>query len=247
MDPDKQLSTLGGHFDGLLRSYAVLEDKTLALVPDTLTFVEASTLPTAALTAWNALYGGTERIMPGDVVLTQGTGGVSLFAAQFALAAGATVIATTSSKSSSKTEVLKRLGVQHIINYTLDTTWGVTARSMTPGGKGVDFVVDIGGAATLEQSLQALRYEGTLAVVGFLSGMMDGLGPGLLSTLIRAVTVRGILGGSMLQFEDMNRAVKGQGIKPVVDEKSFSFAEVREAYQYLADQRHVGKVVIRFE
>lgn len=167
-----------------------------------------------------------------------------MFVVQFALLAGATVIATTSALSGKKGQMLKELGVHHIIDYVVDQNWGKTAKSLTLNGNGVDHVVDVAGAATLEQSLEALRYEGTVSVVGFLSGMNDGMGPGLLSTLMRAQTVRGILAGSKVQFEDMNRAIEYHNIKPVVDGKTFNFKEAREAYQYLNDQKHVGNVVI---
>ncbi|KAI2709043.1 hypothetical protein CBS147332_6102 [Penicillium roqueforti] len=237
MNPNKQRTTLGGHYDGLLREYVVYEDETLVHVPGNLSLVEASTLPGAALTAWNVLHGCIgSSVKPGDVVLTQGTGGVSLFVVQFALVAGATVIATTSALSGKKGQMLKELGVHHIIDYVVDQNWGKTAKSLTLNGNGVDHVVDVAGAATLEQSLEALRYEGTVSVVGFLSGMNDGMGPGLLSTLMRAQTVRGILAGSKVQFEDMNRAIEYHNIKPVVDGKTFNFKEAREAYQYLNDQ-----------
>ncbi|KAH8805447.1 alcohol dehydrogenase [Xylogone sp. PMI_703] len=248
MNPNKQHSTLGGHFDGVLREYAVFEDQVLVPVPNNLSLVEASTLPGAAVTAWNILYGSLDaQLKPGDIILTQGTGGTSLFVIQFALSAGATVIATTSSTTSKKAEILKQLGVQHIINYTTDPHWGETAKSLTPGGVGVDHVVDLAGTATLEQSLKALRYEGMLSAVGFLSGVNDGMGPGLLETLLNAVTVRGLIGGSKLQFEEMNRAIEQRNIKPVVDEKIFGFSEIHEAYQYLVSQKHVGKVVIKIE
>lgn len=176
-------------------------------------------------------------------MLTQGTGGVSLFAIQFSVAAGATVIATTSQSSGPKVDLLKSLGAKPVINYREDKDWGKTAASLTPNGVGVDHVIDVGGANTLGQSLKAVRFEGTISVVGFLSGA--GVEPGLLSTLSRAITVRGVLGGSKLQLEEVIRAVERCGIKPVVDEKVFGLNEVREAYQYLMEGKHVGKVVVR--
>jgi NADPH:quinone reductase-like Zn-dependent oxidoreductase len=246
MNADKQVSTLEVLDDGLLREYVVYEDKILVHVPGNLSAVEASTLPCAALTAWNILYGSVDSyVKSGDIILTQGTGAVSMFIIQFATAAGATVIATTSSLTNRKAQSLKRLGVRHIIDYTTDANWGETAKSLTLNGLGVDHVVDVGGADTLEQSLKALRYEGTVYIVGFLSGLNDGMGPGLLSTLASAITARGILVGSKVQFDDMNRAIEQQDIKPVVDERIFSFAETREAYQYMIDRKHIGKVVIK--
>jgi NADPH:quinone reductase-like Zn-dependent oxidoreductase len=232
-----------------LSQYAVCEEGGLLAIPSNLSTFEASALPGAAVSAWNSLYGSENissavtRIKPGDIVLTQGTGGVSLFAIQFAVAAGATVIATTSQSSGPKVDLLKSLGARHVINYRADENWGETAASLTPNGVGIDHVLDVGGAGTLEQSLKAVRFEGTISVIGFLSG--TGLGPGLLSALSRAVTVRGVLGGSKLQLEEVVRAVERCGIKPVIDEKAFGLSEVHEAYQYLMDGKHIGKVVVR--
>jgi NADPH:quinone reductase-like Zn-dependent oxidoreductase len=238
-------TSLGGSLDGTLRQYGVFEEAGLVRMPATLDFREASALPCAAVTAWNALYGLRGRALKaGDVVLTLGTGGVSLFAVQFAVAAGATVIATTSSKE--KGERLKRLGARHVIDYKATQDWGKAARRLTPGSEGVDFVVEVGGAATLQQSLAAVKIDGIMAVVGAVGGA-DGAQqaePGILNAWYNTIIVRGISVGSRVQFEEMNRAIVASGLKPVVDERRFGLEELKEAYQYLWEQRHVGKVVV---
>ncbi|RYO84197.1 hypothetical protein DL766_008279 [Monosporascus sp. MC13-8B] len=158
---------LGGAIDGTLREFAVFNENGLVRAPRNLDYAEASTLTCAALTSWNALY-GLKPLKPGETVLVQGTGGVSVFALQFAKAAGATVIATTSSNE--KAQTLKKLGAHHVINYKEDANWGETAKKLTPGGAGVDHVVEVGGAGTLEQSLKAVKFEGVISVIGFLGG-----------------------------------------------------------------------------
>ncbi|KAK6208638.1 zinc-binding dehydrogenase [Colletotrichum tabaci] len=240
-------SGLGGAVDGTLRQYAVLPEHGLVRSPRTLTSVEAATLPCAPLTAWNALYGlQSKALRPGDVVLTQGTGGVSLAAIQFAVAAGATVIATTS--SAAKGERLKKLGAHHVINYKETPNWGEVAKSLTPDGLGVDHIIEVGGPGTVAQSLKAVKLEGVISVIGFLSigdAASAGQQPTLLDALNNLCTIRGILVGSRQQFEEMNRAIDANGIKPVVDAKIFGFEEVKEAYQYQWEQKHFGKVVIK--
>ncbi|PGG98236.1 hypothetical protein AJ79_08945 [Helicocarpus griseus UAMH5409] len=239
-------SGLGGVLDGTLRKYAVLPEYGLVTSPTNLNPLEASTLTCAPLTAWNALYG----LMPlkaGDTVLTQGTGGVSLAAIQFAVAAGATVIATTSSES--KADKLKKMGAHHVINYKTTPNWGELAKSYSPGKRGVDHVVEVGGPGTMAQSLQAVRKEGVITIIGFLGGT-GGKGenePSILDPLVQVCTVRGILVGSRQQMEDMVRAIEVNNIRPVVDEKVFGFEQAKEAYQFQWEQKHFGKVVIKVE
>lgn len=214
-------------------------------MPTTLNFQQASTLSCAALTAWNALYGVQGKsLKPGDTVLTQGTGGVSVFALQFAKAAGARVISTTSSDD--KAQVLKKLGADHVINYKTDETWGETAKKLTPGGKGLAHIVEVGGPKTMVQSLKAIRPEGSISIIGFLAGFSKDQ-PTFLDCLSNMCTVRGVLVGSRLQFEQMNEAIDANGIKPVVDDKVFSFEETRDAYQYMWDQKHFGKLTIKID
>ena len=214
-------------------------------MPTTLDFQQGSTLSCAALTAWNALYGVEGKsLKPGDTILTQGTGGVSIFALQFAKAAGARVISTTS--SSDKAEVLKKLGADHVINYKTDETWGETAKKLTPGGKGCAHIVEVGGPKTMAQSLKAIRPEGTISIIGFLAGFSKDQ-PSFLDCLNNMCTVRGVLVGSRLQFEQMNEAIDANGIKPVVDDKVFSLEETKDAYQYMWDQKHFGKLTIKID
>ena len=214
-------------------------------MPTTLDFQQASTLSCAALTAWNALYGVVGKsLKPGDTVLTQGTGGVSMFALQFAKAAGARVISTTSSDA--KAETLKKLGADHVINYKTDENWGETAKKATPGGAGCAHVVEVGGPKTMAQSLKAIKPEGTISIIGFVGGFSKEQ-PTFLDCLNNLCTVRGILVGSRQQFEQMNEAIDANGIKPVVDEKVFSLEDLKEGYQYMWDQKHFGKLTIKID
>lgn len=171
-------------------------------MPSSLSYLEASTLPCAAVTAWNALF-GLSSLQPGQVVLTQGTGGVSLFAVQFAKAVGATVIATTS--SSQKEKKLKELGADHVINYKQVPNWGDKARELTEDKEGVDQVIEVGGTATMEQSIKAIKIDGVISIVGYVaSGSGKGQeAPTWLECLARTFTARGLLVGSRAQLEDM--------------------------------------------
>lgn len=214
-------------------------------MPSTLDFQQGSTLSCAAVTAWNALYGVEGKsLKPGDTVLTQGTGGVSMFALQFAKAAAARVISTTSSDA--KAEILKKLGADHVINYKTDEDWGETAKKATPGGAGCAHVVEVGGPKTMAQSLKAIRPEGTISIIGFLGGYSKDQ-PTFLDCLSNLCTVRGIIVGSRQQFEQMNEAIDASGIKPVVDEKVFSLEDTKEAFQYMWDQKHFGKLTIKID
>ncbi|KAF2488648.1 hypothetical protein BU16DRAFT_600916 [Lophium mytilinum] len=242
-----------GNLPGLLRRHVVVPASWVARYPSHLSFLEAATIGVAGLTAWNALFGsglpgiaggsGPRGVRKGDVVLTQGTGAVAMFAAGFAVHAGARVIGTTSSEE--KVKWLKEVGVDEVLNYREDERWGETARKLTKDGEGVDLVVDVGGAGTLGQSLQAVRYDGTVAVVGFITaGDTGGPGPGLMDVLPRAANVRGILAGSREQYEEMVGKMEDWDFRPVVDKRVFGFGEAREAFEYLWAQKHIGKVVI---
>ncbi|PTB41022.1 uncharacterized protein TrAFT101_006173 [Trichoderma asperellum] len=233
-------SGLGGAVDGTLREYAVFGDHALVKAPSSLNAIEASTLTCAPLTAWNALY-GLKPVKAGDWVLTQGTGGVSLSGIQFAAAAGATVVATTSTKE--KAEELKKLGATHVINYRETTNWGEAARALTPGGVGFDHILEIGGPGSLEQSLKAIKLEGVITIIGFLAPSEKQ--PPLMDALSHVCVVRGVFVGSRQQFEEMNRAIDSAKIRPVVDSNIFSFDDIKKAYQYQWDQKHYGKVVIK--
>jgi NADPH:quinone reductase-like Zn-dependent oxidoreductase len=236
-------SGLGGVHDGTLRGHGVFEESGLVAMPSSLSYREAATLPCAALTAWNALYGLAPGLRPGQVVLTQGTGGVSLFAVQFAKAAGAIVIATTSSQE--KADKLKALGADHIINYRETPNWGEKARELSGANEGVDFILEVGGPKTLAQSLKACKIDGVITIIGYLAeGEKDTETPNWLECLARTVTVRGVLVGSRHMFEEMNAGIEANKVKPVVDEKVWKLEELREAYQFMWDQKHFGKVVI---
>jgi len=232
-------TALGGAIDGVLTRYKAVPAHSLVAIPEGWSYEEASTLPCAALTAYNALMGPVP-VKAGDTVLVQGTGGVSIFALQFARAAGATVIATSSSDE--KLLTAQKLGAKHLINYKSKSDWGDQVLKLT-GGRGVDHVVEIGGPGTLEQSFKAIRWGGWIHTIGFVAGGQEpqGLAGRCLS---KQAYLRGILIGSVRQFEDMVRLIDGNALKPVVD-KVFSFDEAKEAYEYLKSQKHVGKVVIK--
>ena len=153
---------------------------------------------------------------------------------QFAKAAGAKVIATTSSDA--KASILKKLGADHVINYKTDPAWGEKAKSLTKGNTGIDHIIEIGGPTTMAQSLKATKPEGVITVIGFLGGQAQG--PSTLEALTSTCTIRGIVVGSRQQFEEMNKAIDACNIKPVVDEKVFGFEELKEAYQYMVSSLH---------
>ncbi|KAJ5935239.1 Polyketide synthase enoylreductase [Penicillium verhagenii] len=233
---------LGGVIDGALREYGVFAEKGLVKAAKNLSAIENSTLPCAALTSWNALY-GLKPLKPGQYVLVQGTGGVSMFGLQFAKAAGATVIATTS--SAQKAEKLKQLGADYVINYKEDENWGETAKKLTPDGAGVDHILEVGGAGTLKQSFKAIKYEGVISVIGFLGGADPKTQPSIVDTLVNICTVRGVYVGSKQLMRDMIRAIEANDIHPVVDEKIFTLDQTREAYDYMWAQKHFGKLAIK--
>ncbi|KAI1125257.1 hypothetical protein F5Y10DRAFT_12107 [Nemania abortiva] len=241
MSIDAASTGVGGVVDGTLRQYAVFNEVGVVRAPKNLSYAEAATLTCAGLTSWNALY-GLKAIKPGETVLVQGTGGVSLFALQFAKAAGATVIATTSSKD--KEEMVKKLGADHVINYREDANWGETARNLT-GGVGVDVVVEVGGSGTLGQTLKAIKYEGIIAIIGFLGGVK--VEASLIECLTHICTARGVYVGSRQQMEDMVAAIEANDIHPVVDSKVFTLEQTKEAYEYMWAKGHVGKIAIEIK
>lgn len=240
--PEAVGSGLGGAIDGTLRTFGTFPEHGLVSAPSTLSAVEASTLTCAPLTAWNALYGlQSKAIKTGDWVLTQGTGGVSLAAIQFAVAAGATVVSTTS--SASKADALKKLGASYVINYNETPNWGEVSKALTPGGLGFDHILEIGGAGSVAQSLKAVKLEGVITIIGFLTS--SDKQPPLMDALNHLCIVRGIFVGSRQQFEEMNRAIDSAKIRPVVDPKIFGLDHVKEAYQYQWEMKHFGKVVVK--
>jgi NADPH:quinone reductase-like Zn-dependent oxidoreductase len=201
------------------------------------TFDEAATLPCAALTAWRGMYVET-RTKPGDWVLVQGTGGVSIFALQFAKATGARVIATSSSEA--KMEKLRTLGADHVINYKETPDWGKKAFEMT-GGRGVDEVVEIGGPGTMAQSINACRPGGHISLIGVLTGVSGEVPTAALFS--RNITLSGITVGSRRHQEDMVDALDATGIRPVIDSR-FPLDQIAAAFAHQASQQHFGKIVL---
>jgi NADPH:quinone reductase-like Zn-dependent oxidoreductase len=245
--PDAQMlfDTLGGAVDGPLTQYGIYNEQNIVRMPQGLNYLEGSTLCQSGITAWNSLYGLKDKALKaGDWVLVQGSGGVSIFGLQFAKAAGAKVIATTSSPE--KAEKLKQLGADHVINYKEDPNWGETAKKLTPGGEGVHHVIEVGGPQTVAQSFKAVRTYGNIAIVGFLAGY-DAPNQSWLDPLNYGCSVFGVLVGSREQFEDMNRAIEANNIRPVVDKKVFKLEEAREAYDLLASQNVFGKLCIQID
>ena len=231
-------SALGAEASGVLAEQIVISEEGLLPIPAYLSFAEAATLPCAAVTAWNALVeqGG---IKPGDTVLIQGTGGVSLFALQFAKLAGATVIATSSSDA--KLEKVRAMGASASINYKTYPDWDKQVREIT-GGRGVDRIVEVGGAGTLSKSVRAARVGGYIALIGVLSGAGD-FNP--ISILMKSIRLQGLFVGSRRIFEDMIRAMESSKLQPVVD-RVFPFDQAIDALKYLESGAHFGKVVIGF-
>jgi len=234
----KLSTTLGGPVDGLLTELRALPEHAVAPVPAHLSFDEASTLPCAALTAWRSLV--TEgQLKPGDTVLLQGTGGVSIFALQIARLIGARVIITSSEDA--KLARARELGAAHGINRKTSPDWHKEARALT-GGLGVDHVVEVGGADTFERSLQAVRMGGRVSAIGVLGGNSGPIN--LIPLLMQSIRVQGILVGSREELLEMNRAFELAKLKPVVD-RVFELDQVREAFAHMAGGKHFGKIVIR--
>ncbi|MEI7772255.1 MAG: NAD(P)-dependent alcohol dehydrogenase [Chloroflexales bacterium] len=228
-------ASLGGPLDGVMAEYMAIDAEGLSLAPAHLSDIEAATLPCAALTAWSALV--TEgRVRPGERVLIQGTGGVSLFALQFAKLLGAFAIVTSS--SSQKLERARALGADATISYRETPEWGRSVREIA-GGDGVDHIVEVGGQETLPQSLRAIRPGGTISMIGVLSGASMDARLGLVVT--RQVRLQGITVGSRDGFEAMARAISQHQLRPVVD-RVFPFAELPQALAYLSSGAHFGKI-----
>lgn len=228
-------STLGSDRDGVLADYVVLGESGLVAMPGTLSFEEAATLPCAALTAWNALT--TAGCGPGQTVLLLGTGGVSVFALQFARAFGARVLIT--SGHDDKLARAVEMGASAGVNYRTNPDWDKWVREQT-GGRGADVVVEVGGPGTLDKSLRAVRTGGYVALIGVLAGTGT-FNP--LPVLMKAVRLQGVFVGSRLMFEDMNRLIVGEGVKPVID-RVFPFADAAAAFRHLESGAHFGKVVV---
>ena len=235
-------SALGGAIDGVLSEKVALHEDGLVRFPSEFSFEQAATLPCAAVTAWQALTlgsGASEGLRPGQSVLLLGTGGVSIFALQLAKAAGVRVIITSSSDEKLSRAV--QMGADHTINYREYPDWEKKVIELTDG-QGVDNVIEVGGAGTLEKSLASVRVSGRVSLIGVLTGMPD-QNPSPMSVLFKRLTMQGIYVGSRRMFEDLNQAVCANSIEPVID-RTFAFDEVRSAYEYLRSGKHLGKIVI---
>jgi NADPH:quinone reductase-like Zn-dependent oxidoreductase len=237
LTPAKARGALGGDIDGMLAEYAVLRQTGLVRLPEHLSFQEAATLPCAAVTAWNALGAGNLR--PGSTVLIQGTGGVSIFALQFARLQGARVLGISSSQD--KLERACALGLDAGLNYLETPAWERWVLDET-GGEGVDLVVEVGGAATLPRSIQALRIGGVIAQVGVLSGSADAVPIPIASILHKQARIQGIYVGSRRDFEQMNKAIALAQLRPVGE--NFPWTQAGAALARMDEGSHFGKLVL---
>jgi len=233
----KMRANLGGAVDGVLSEYRIFPKHALVRTPAHLSDIEAAALPCAGVTAWSAVIklGG---IKPGQTVLTQGTGGVSLFALQFAKMCGARVIATSSSDA--KIERLKQLGADFTLNYKATPDWGKKAREWS--GHGVDLVVEVGGVGTLNESIRAVRIGGTIAFIGVLAGPPPS-NSRLPLMVMQQQRLQGVTVGSVEDLQAMADAITANGMKPVID-RTFRFDQVRDAFAHMESGAHFGKVAI---
>jgi NADPH:quinone reductase-like Zn-dependent oxidoreductase len=232
-----RFNSLGTTLDGMLAEYVRVEERAVLLLPDSLSYIDAASLPCAAVSAWSALHVVTP-LMPGQTVLVQGTGGVSLFALQISRMFGARVLALTSSEE--KAEKLKALGAAAVINYRDTPDWEHPVLELTDG-KGVDKVVEIGGAGTINHSVACTRAGGEIGLVGYVTGMGGGVSP--IDLQMRSATLKPVSIGPRLTFEALLAAIHATGTKPVID-SVFGFSEFRDALRHLENARHVGKIVI---
>jgi NADPH:quinone reductase-like Zn-dependent oxidoreductase len=236
--PAKVKGALGGDIDGVLAEYVVLKESGLVAVPEHLSFEEAATLPCAAVTAWNALAAG--NLKPGSTVLIQGTGGVSIFALQFAKLRGLRVLGISSSEA--KLERARSLGLDIGLDYGETSEWDRWAIEQT-GGEGVDLVVEVGGVGTLPRSLRALRMGGVIAQIGVLSGPAEPIPLPII--LHKQARIQGIYVGSRHDFKEMNKAVAAAKLRPVFE--SHPWAEAREVLRRMESATHFGKLVLKMQ
>jgi NADPH:quinone reductase-like Zn-dependent oxidoreductase len=236
---EKSVSALGGDVDGVLRERMVVSSEALLPIPDHLDFVQAACLPCAAVTAWNGLF-VAGALRPGQTVLLQGTGGVSIFGLQLAKVAGARVILISSSDA--KLERARALGADETLNYQAEPEWEKKVLALT-GGEGVDVTLEVGGIGTLPRTLKATRHGGRISLIGVLSGITGDVPIGPI--LHKMLQVDGIYVGSRGMFADLNDALALHRIEPVID-REFDFAESIEAMRYFQQGAHFGKVAVRF-
>lgn len=238
IDYQKARTALGGDADGCLREFGAFDENGLVRFPDHLTYEEAACLPCAGVTAYNALF-CSSRLKPDDSVLLQGTGGVSIFALQFASILGCRIVITSSSDE--KLQRAKELGADDLINYKQTEDWDKAVLDLTER-RGVDHVVEVGGAGTMQRSVNAVKMGGDVSVIGVLAGKGE-FNPNAL--LMKSVKLQGIFVGSRQMFEDMNRLIcQYTHLKPVID-KSFEFGEVKDALKLMESGAHFGKIVVK--
>ncbi len=231
-------SALGAENQGILAEYVLFDQDGLVAIPPHLSYEQMATLPCAAVTAWNALVGGQNPVKSGDRVLLQGTGGVALFALQFAKTLGAETFLISSSND--KLNKAKSLGADHLLNYREVPDWEKWCRKVT-NGLGVDHVIEVGGPNTLEKSFRAVRAGGHIALIGVLSGT-GSVNP--IPILMRSLIVRGIYVGSKQHFLDLNRCLTLHKIEPVID-RVFTFDQFPDSLHYLESGQHFGKIVLQ--
>lgn len=230
-------NALGGSIDGMLAEEVVLPETAWVKIPPSFSFEQAATLPCAGVTAWNALFEAA-TLRPGDVVLLQGTGGVSMFALQLCRAMGANVVMTSS--SAEKRERLRKMGAMATVDYRATPKWGTAVRDLT-GGRGVDLAVEVGGAGTFDESIKALRYGGTMSLLGILTGTEGPINT--YQIFHKNIRVHGLYVGSAQMFRALVRALEAMKIEPIID-RVFAFDQAKAAYDHLASGKHFGKVVV---
>ncbi|MEI9965085.1 MAG: NAD(P)-dependent alcohol dehydrogenase [Caulobacteraceae bacterium] len=238
--PPKGFASLGNPLDGMLTEAIVLDEDGVVTLPGYLSFEEAACLPCAALTAWHALFVAGRPLRAGQTVLVQGTGGVSIFALQFARAAGARVIATTSSDE--KASRLKALGASEVVNYRSHPEWDKEVRRLT-GEQGVDVVVEVGGAGTLPRSYQAVGWGGKICLIGVMTQPEDAAQLNPIGLAFKSAALHGIMVGSRVMFEAMLEGMAANAIRPVID-RVFPFDQAADAYRLAASGGFVGKLVV---
>ncbi|KAK1723888.1 putative zinc-type alcohol dehydrogenase-like protein [Colletotrichum acutatum] len=233
---------LGGKsIDGVLQQYAVFDDDALAPLPSHLSFEEAAALSGPYVSAWNALFGGPQQLKKRDTVVIQGTGGVSVAGIQIAVAAGADVIAFSTSEE--KLDLLRKLGAKHVISYKNMLNWSREVLDLT-GGRGADQVLDVVGASTIVESLRALRQDGLVSAIGFMSASeKHDLIPEL---IFGAKTIRGLMYGSLGMLQDLSAFVEKHEIRPIIAE-AYEWKDAKLAYKAMLAQEFVGKIVIKVE
>ena len=236
---EKIASALGFPIPGAGAELQTFSEQGLSKVPEFLSDHEVATLPCAALTAWRGLFHDA-RLEPGDTVVLQGTGGVSIFGLQFAHAAGLRTLITSSSDE--KLERAKALGADDVVNYRATPEWSKAVRAAT-GGRGADFIMEVGGGGTIQESMRAVKIGGHIAIIGVVAGAGDPFNPAAL--IGNSARLQGLSVGSRDMFESMCRAIELHRIKPVVD-KVYPFTEARAAFQAMAAGEHFGKIVLEF-